>query len=99
SGVASSLLMAATMAGAADLPGSRDPDGFRRFEGSGIIHYATSPPEPYGLARGEGAVGAGFEKQERVEGSIVRVVYKAPLAATAAEIFRSYRQMLTDLGF
>jgi len=97
--VASSLLLAATMAGAADLPGSRDPDGFRRFEGSEIIHYATSPREQYVLARGEGAVGAGFEKQERVEGSIVRIVYKAPLAATAAEIFRSYRQTLTDLGF
>jgi hypothetical protein len=91
--------MAVTAADAADLPGSRDPDGFRRFEGSEIIHYATSPHEQYFLARGEGAIGVGFEKQERVEGSTVRVVYKAPLGTTSAEIFRSYRQMFGELGF
>jgi OmpA-OmpF porin, OOP family len=97
--VACTIFMAAMTADAADLPGSKDPDGFRRFEGSEIIHYAASPQEQYFLARGEGAVGAGFEKQERVEGSIVRVVYKSPLGTTSAEIFGSYRQMLTDLGF
>jgi outer membrane protein OmpA-like peptidoglycan-associated protein len=97
--VAFGLLTAVTMADAADLPGSKDPEGLRRIEGSEIIHYAVSPHDPYFMARGEGAVGVGFEKQERVEGSIVRVVYKAPLATTAAEIFRSYRQMLADLGF
>ena len=97
--VACGLFMAATMADAADLPGSKDPVGFGRFVGSEIIHYATSPSGQYFLARGEGAVGVGFEKQERVEGSIVRVVYKAPLGTTSAEIFRYYRQMLAELGF
>jgi OOP family OmpA-OmpF porin len=97
--VACSMFMAATIADAADLPGSKDPDGFRRIEGSEIIHYAASPHDQYFLARGEGAVGAGFEKQERVEGSTVRVVYKAPLGMTSAEIFRTYQQMLADLGF
>jgi OOP family OmpA-OmpF porin len=97
--VACSLFMAATIADAADLSGSKDPNGFGRFEGSEIIHYATSPSGQYFLARGEGAVGVGFEKQERVEGSSVRVVYKAPLGATSAEIFRYYRRMLADLGF
>jgi hypothetical protein len=65
--VAGSLFMAATIVHAADLPGRKDPDGFRRFEGSEIIHYAASPHEQYFLARGEGAIGVGFEKQERVE--------------------------------
>ena len=97
--VACSLFMAVTAADAADLPGSRDPDGFRRFEGSEIIHYAVSPHDQYFLARGQGAIGIGFEKQERVEGSTVRVVYKAPLGTTSAEIFRDYRQMLAGLGF
>jgi OOP family OmpA-OmpF porin len=97
--VASSIFMAATLADAADLPGSKDPDGFRRFEGAEIIHYAASPHEQYFLARGQGAVGVGFEKQERVEGSAVRVIYKAPLGTTSAEIFRSYQRMLADLGF
>jgi OOP family OmpA-OmpF porin len=97
--VACGIFMQATIAVAADLPGSKDPDGFRRFEGAEIIHYAASPHDQYFLARGEGVIGAGFEKQERVEGSTVRVVYKAPLGTTSAEIFRSYQQMLTDLGF
>jgi OOP family OmpA-OmpF porin len=97
--VASGILLRLTAADAADLPGSKDPEGFRRFEGSEIIHYATSPADQYFLARGEGAIGVGFTKEERVEGSIVRVVYKAPLGATSLEIFHDYEQMLADLGF
>jgi OmpA-OmpF porin, OOP family len=97
--VASCVFVVAAVAGAADLPGSKDPDALRRFEGSEIIHYATSSHGQYFLARGEGAIGVGFEKEERVEGSTVRVVYKAPLGTTSLEIFRSYEQMLADLGF
>jgi OOP family OmpA-OmpF porin len=93
------VFTAVATAQAADLPGSKDPEGFRRFAGSEIIHYAASPNDQYFLARGEGAVGVGFEKQERVDGSIVRIVYKAPLGASSAEIFRDYQQMLTGLGF
>jgi OmpA-OmpF porin, OOP family len=97
--VACGILLWLTAAEAADLPGSRDPDGFRRFEGSEIIHYATSPHDPYFLARSEGSTGAGFEKAERVEGSIVRVVYKAPLGFSSLEVFHDYQQMLAGLGF
>jgi OmpA-OmpF porin, OOP family len=92
------IALLVTTADAADLPGSKDPDGFRRFERSEIIHYATSPHDQYFLARGEGS-GAGFEKAERVEGSIVRVVYKAPLGTSSLEVFHDYQKMLTDLGF
>jgi OmpA-OmpF porin, OOP family len=97
--VASGILLLLTAADAADLPGSKDPDGFRRFEGSEIIHYATSPDDQYFLARSEGSIGVGFEKAERVEGSTVRVVYKAPLGNSSLEVFRDYQQMLADLGF
>jgi OOP family OmpA-OmpF porin len=97
--VASGILLLLTAADAADLPGSKDPDGFRRFEGSEIVHYATSPDDQYFLARSEGSIEVGFEKAERVAGSTVRVVYKAPLGTTSLEIFRDYKQMLSDLGF
>ena len=97
--VACGILLLLTAAEAADLPGSKDPVGFRRFEGSEIIHYATSPRDQYFLARSEGSTGAGFEKAERVEGSAVRVAYKAPLGATSLEIFRDYEKMLAGLGF
>jgi len=84
---------------AADIAGSKDPPGFKRFEGSEIIHYATNPYEQYFLARGEGSIGVGFEKEERVEGSTVRVVYTGPVGASSLEIFRNYEQLLQDLGF
>jgi OOP family OmpA-OmpF porin len=97
--VASGTLLLLTAADAADLPGSKDPDGFKRIEGSQIIHYAISPHDQYFLARGEGSKGAGFEKVERVEGSTIRVVYKAPVGMASLEVFRDYQQMLADLGF
>jgi len=96
--VASGLLAAAT-ASAADLPGAKDPVGLRRFEGSEIIHYTVSARAEYFLARGEGATGAGFAKEERVEGALERVVYKAPLGTTSAEVFHAYQQVLAKLGF
>jgi OOP family OmpA-OmpF porin len=97
--VTAGIVLLLTAADAADLPGSKDPEGLRRFEGAEIIHYATSARAPYFLARSAGTPGAGFEKAERVEGAIVRVVYKAPLGFTSAEIFRDYAQRLAGLGF
>jgi outer membrane protein OmpA-like peptidoglycan-associated protein len=93
------VFAAAVSAQAADLPGSRDPVGLRRVEGAEIIHYAMSPHEPYFLARGEGAAGAGFDKEEQVEGAVERVVYKAPLGTTSEEIFHAYEKVLGGLGF
>ena len=93
------VLLLLASAQAADLPGAKDPEGFRRVEGAEIIHYARIPQGEYFLARGEGAVGAGFEKSERLTGSIERVVYKAPLGVSSLDIFREYQQMLAGLGF
>jgi uroporphyrinogen-III synthase len=45
-------VLAVDSAGAADLSGSKDPAGFKRFEGLEIIHYATSSYEQYFLAKG-----------------------------------------------
>src|SRR5262249_2376066 len=89
----------AVAAHAADLPGSKDPPDFKRFEGSEIIHYATSSYEQYFLARDEGSIGVGFKQEERVEGATVHVVYKGPVGTSALEIFRNYEQLLSDLGF
>jgi outer membrane protein OmpA-like peptidoglycan-associated protein len=97
--VAGGALVVAMTASAADLPGAKDPVGLRRFEGSEIIHYASSPQAEYFLARGEGAAGAGFTKEERVQGAVERVIYKAPLGTTSAEVFHAYQQVLADLGF
>jgi OmpA-OmpF porin, OOP family len=85
---------------AADLPGSKDPDGFKRFEGSEIIHYATNAYAPYILARSEGTVGEpGFEKSETVEGQLTRIVYRVPMGHSALEVFRNYERALEADGF
>jgi OmpA-OmpF porin, OOP family len=97
--LACGVLLLPGAAGAADLPGAKDPTGFRRSEGAEIIHYVKSPHDQYFMARGEGAVGAGFEREERIEGAIERVVYKVPLGTTSLEIFQFYQKMLADLGF
>jgi hypothetical protein len=81
-----------------DLPGSRDPDGFKRFGASKIITYSTRSFDQYTLARGNGAPGVGFEKSEKVEGQIARLVYEIPADHMALEVFRNYQDMLKGIG-
>jgi OmpA-OmpF porin, OOP family len=97
--ILTTAILAISGANAADLPGSKDPPEFKRFEGSEIIHYATNSYEQYFLAKSEGSIGVGFENQERVEGATVHVVYKGPPGVSSLEIFRNYEQLLADLGF
>jgi outer membrane protein OmpA-like peptidoglycan-associated protein len=93
------VLYTASLASAADVPGSKDPPGFKRYEGSDIIHYATRSYDRYFLARGEGNPDTGFDKPEEVDGSITRLVYRVPKGHTSFEVFRNYEQMLSDAGF
>lgn len=84
---------------AADIPGSKDPPGFKRFEGSEIVSYATRSFDDYALARGGGTPSGGFEKSETVEGAITRVIYRIPTGHTALELLRNYEHMLADAGY
>src|SRR5208282_610721 len=88
------LLLIAGAALAADLPGSKDPPGFKRYEGSHIVHYVTSSYAEYKLDR-DGAWG----KTETVEGAVTRVVYLVPPGPSPLEVFRNYEQMLSDAGY
>jgi outer membrane protein OmpA-like peptidoglycan-associated protein len=85
---------------AADVAGSKDPPNFKRFAGSEIIHYKTSPYDQYIMARGPGSAEAGgFAKSQTVEGAITRLVYRVPVGHTALELLRNYEQMLSAAGF
>jgi len=87
-------------ASAADVPGSKDPPGFKRFQGSEIVGYNTRSFDEYILARGPGAPGGdGFAKFEKIEGGITRVVYKVPAGHTSLELLRNYQQMVQAAGF
>jgi OOP family OmpA-OmpF porin len=94
------LLDLLSAAQAADVPGSKDPPPLKRYQGSEIISYATRSYDEYTLARGAGTPGgAGFEKTEKVEGAITRVVYRVAAGHTALELLRNYEKMLADAGF
>jgi OOP family OmpA-OmpF porin len=80
---------------AADVPGSKDPPGFKRYEGSEIIHYVSRNYDQYIMAREDGS----FDKSERVEGALTRIIYLVPDGHTSLEIFRNYEKMLADIGF
>jgi outer membrane protein OmpA-like peptidoglycan-associated protein len=83
---------------AADLPGSRDPSGLKRFQGSDIIAYATIPYDQYVMARGPGSPVTGFVKSEAVEGGITRVIYRVASGHSALEVLRNYEQMVKAMG-
>src|SRR5947208_16116536 len=73
---------------AADLPGSKDPPDFKRFEGSEIIHYATNSYEQYFLARDEGSIDVGFNQEVRLEVATVHVVDQGTVGTSPPGIFR-----------
>lgn len=94
------LLASIGIARGADLPGSKDPPGFKRYEGSEIIFYQTRSYDEYALARDvANCCGGGWRKVEKVEGSIIRAVYRVPRGHTALELLRNYEQMLSAAGY
>jgi OmpA-OmpF porin, OOP family len=78
---------------AADVPGGKDPEGFKRYEGSQIIHHAESRYSDYRLDR-DGR----WDKTESAEGGVQRLVYLVPEGPSALEVLRNYEQMLSDAG-
>jgi OmpA-OmpF porin, OOP family len=94
-----SLSLGSGAAGAADVAGSKDPPGLKRFEGSEIVSYVARSYDQYRLARSGPDVGSGYEKAETVEGSITRLIYRVPAGHTALELLRNYERMFADLGF
>ncbi len=78
---------------AADVPGSRDPAGFKRYQDSQILHYFTSGYSEYHLDRD-----GGWGKVETIEGELARAVYLVPGDHTSLEIFRNYEDTLSEAG-
>src|SRR6202000_186068 len=77
---------------AADLPGSKDPGGMKRYEGSEIIGYHAPKYDEYLLPLGPPTEMAppAYAKSQRVSGLLSRYTYMAPTGRTPAEIFHNY---------
>lgn len=87
-------------AGAADKAGSADFAGIGRFEGSEIEFYEV---ENYGsttMANGPVLKQSGPVRTVLiVEGAVTRIVYKVPQGASAHEVFRNFKNRITEAGF
>ena len=84
------LLPVCTMA--ADLPGSKDPPGMKRYEGSEIIGYHAPKYDDYLLPLGPPTEMAppAYAKSQKVSGLLSRYTYVAPVGRSPAEVFHNY---------
>ncbi|HSI61613.1 MAG TPA: OmpA family protein [Candidatus Saccharimonadia bacterium] len=82
------------MLSAADVPGSKDPAGLKRYEGSEIIGYRAPKFDEFVLPLGKPTdFGANpkYEKSEAISGKVSRLTYLAPTGRTPAEVLRNYQ--------
>jgi OOP family OmpA-OmpF porin len=91
-----SLLLLATLtitAFAADVPGSKDPPGMKRYEGSEIIGYREPRFDEFLLPLGPPTQQSPpkYEKSLKTEGLVSRYTYLAPAGRTPTELIRNYK--------
>lgn len=93
-------VIAGCFAWGADLPGSKDPAGMKRYEGSEIIGYRQAKFEEYllPLARQVNYAPAAYQKSKKVEGLVSRYTYLAPQGRTPSEVMQNYKLEFKRLG-
>jgi OmpA-OmpF porin, OOP family len=96
---ASALFPALPLVGA-DLAGSQDPPGMKRYEGSEIIGFRAPKFDEFllPLGRPTSLTPAAYEKSQKIEGQLSRYTYVAPAGRTTAEVFRNYKLEFARLG-
>ena len=85
---------------AADIPGSKDPAGMKRYTGSEIIGYHAPKFDEFLLPLGPPTrlSPPAYAKSLKTEGLISRYTYLAPAGRTPAELFRNYQLEFQRLG-
>ena len=86
--------------GAADIPGSKDPAGVKRYTGSEIIGYHAPKFDEFLLPLGPPTQLAppAYAKSLKTDGLISRYTYLAPAGRSPAELFRNYQLEFQRLG-
>jgi OOP family OmpA-OmpF porin len=94
------VLMFVSVMSAADLPGSKDPAGMKRYEGSQIIGYHAPRFDEYLLPLGVPTQldPPKYAKSLGLEGLVTRATYLAPAGRTATELLRNYKLEFQRLG-
>ena len=77
----------------ADLPGSKDPPGMKRYEGSEIIGYREPKFDEFLLPMGPPTSQdpPKYAKSLKIEGLVSRYTYVAPAGRTPTELLRNYK--------
>lgn len=85
---------------AADIPGSQDPAGVKRYTGSEIIGYRAPKFDEFLLPLGPptGIAPPAYAKSLKTEGLVSRYTYLAPAGRSPAELFRNYKLEFQRLG-
>ncbi len=90
----------ALSATAQDVPGSKDPAGMKRYEGSSLIGYRAPKFDEYLLPLGPPTEmePPAYQKSKKVEGQVSYYTYIAPAGRTPAELYRNYKMEFQRLG-
>lgn len=85
---------------AADVPGSQDPAGVKRYTGSEIIGFRAAKFDEFVLPLGPPTEVSPpkFAKSQKVDGLISRYTYAAPAGRSPAEVYRNYQLEFQRLG-
>ncbi len=85
---------------AADVAGSKDPPGMKRYEGSEIIAYRAPKFDEVLLPLGPPTQMSppAYAKSQQVDGQVSRYTYMAPVGRSPAELFRNYKMEFQRLG-
>ncbi len=99
-GVLLIALATGSLARAQDVPGSKDPAGMKRYEGSELIGYRAPKFDEYLLPLGapKTYVPAVYDKSKQIEGLVSYYTYLAPEGRTPAELYRNYKMEFQRLG-
>jgi OOP family OmpA-OmpF porin len=97
------LLLLTTLgstASPADISGSKDPPGMKRYEGSELIGYRQPKFDEFLLPLGPPTSQnpPKYEKSLETEGLVSRYTYVAPAGRTATELLRNYKLEFERLG-
>jgi outer membrane protein OmpA-like peptidoglycan-associated protein len=89
-----------TVLWAADIPGSKDPESMKRFDGSAIVGYRAPQFDQFVLPLGKttGVYPMKYVKSLSVEGLVSRYTYAAPLGTSTIEMYRNYKEEFKRLG-
>jgi OOP family OmpA-OmpF porin len=85
---------------AADVPGSKDAPGMRRYAGSEIVGYRAPKFDEFLIPLGppKEFTPPSYEKSLKTEGLVSRYTYAAPAGRTPTELMRNYKLEFDRLG-